>query len=463
VPIEYSTISNAIKNSVANGDTADTVFILKGTFEEHGISIDKPILIAGSGIDSTVIDGNAIPPRIFTTNTLNSGDTIFARYFTIRNGIDTTDLYDRTAGGWVINTISGEIILDSVKFEACSSRYGGGAVSLYQGYLRINHCYFIDNVANPYLSGALDARDVDNGLTIKNSRFTNNRGYYGGAIKLYGKDGNVIENCIFENNYAGNWSGAIDARNSNTNRIFNCTFYSNISETRGGAMSNTMGSSTTWLNNIFWDDSCSGSGDELYLENTTYHLLYCDIDTNKIYGKGYINSMIGIIDTIPYFVDDENNDLHLTDSSYCINTGRDTLNAPDEDFDGNVRPDSSEYDIGAYEYYYGAYSRSIGKWYKPPEIIAQAVELGSVHPNPFNSSITIEFKVNRECEVNISIHSLDGKTIKHLLKRVIPVGVWQTTWNGIDDFKNEMPSGVYLVVLNIGDNKIESQKISLVR
>jgi parallel beta-helix repeat protein len=57
----------------------------------------------------------------------------------------------------------------------------------------------------------------------------------------------------------------------------------------------------------------------------------------------------GNFDTLPGFADPIAENLHLTETSFCLDQGTDTL-AAGEDFDGVARPVGPGYDIGAYEF-----------------------------------------------------------------------------------------------------------------
>ena len=59
----------------------------------------------------------------------------------------------------------------------------------------------------------------------------------------------------------------------------------------------------------------------------------------------------------PLFVDMKNADYHLLEDSLAIDAGCDHEDAPDIDFDSELRPQGERYDIDADEYYLGSDSR----------------------------------------------------------------------------------------------------------
>jgi hypothetical protein len=69
---------------------------------------------------------------------------------------------------------------------------------------------------------------------------------------------------------------------------------------------------------------------------------YIDEGASEIYGSDYVEGD-------PEFVNSSGTDFHLQGSSPAIDKGS-SVNAPVNDFDGNIRPQGVGYDIGAYEY-----------------------------------------------------------------------------------------------------------------
>lgn len=458
VPCEYPTIDSAL--TVAVDD--DTIYIFKGTFEERGLVVNEQIVIDGSGVDSTIISGEALSPRIFTTNSLANTDTIWASNFTVSAGYDSTiNTSTGGGGGWFVAPTNGALMLDNIRFESCTTFYSGGAVRGYQSNIRINNCIFDNNYGQA--AGAVETRQKSGGLIVENSLVRNNRANsYGGSVKAYYSGNLEFYNNVFANNTAGNWSGGLDLRGSGGCKIMNNTFYGNYGANRGGAITHTRSSSATWLNNIFYEDS-STSGDELYLENTTYHLLYCNIDTSKIQGDSYVNTYRENIDTIPEFIDPLNYDFRLMSSSSLIDAGKDTLEAPSTDILGTDRDASGlDYDIGAYEYPEGGYSREF--WETDKDIaLPRIAEIDRIMPNPFNSTVTIEFSTKSEDHIQIDIFSTDGRCVRILVSESFIEGNYTRMWDGTDMQGNSLESGVYLVRLKYGDSIADKKTVTLIK
>lgn len=77
-------------------------------------------------------------------------------------------------------------------------------------------------------------------MTIKNSNFTGNSIYSGGAIHFITSGEGKIENCKFENNEADLYSGGVYSSNSDSLEIKGSIFIKNKAVSGGGLyISNT--------------------------------------------------------------------------------------------------------------------------------------------------------------------------------------------------------------------------------
>ncbi len=91
--------------------------------------------------------------------------------------------------------------------------------------------------------------------------------------------------------------------------------------------------------------------------------------------------------------------------------------------------------------------------------------LSQNHPNPFNPSTTIDFELpgNRggTHRVYLTIHSIRGRRVRTLIDSELASGRHTTTWNGRDDGGGEIPSGIYLYTLEVGDRRLIRKMIVL--
>jgi uncharacterized delta-60 repeat protein len=176
-----------------------------------------------------------------------------------------------------------------------------------------------------------------NGLIITNGSASN-----GGGVYCSEDASPTIINCVIANNWAAQCGGGIYCGSNASPTIANCTISSNTAASYGGGIycNNAL---PTVVNSILWGDTAGVNPNEVYLEgSSSVNITYCDIE------GGWTGT--GNIDCEPEFLGFQ--DYHLQPSSCCIDQGT-SNGAPDEDLDGDARPQSSSYDIGADEYVEG--------------------------------------------------------------------------------------------------------------
>jgi len=66
-------------------------------------------------------------------------------------------------------------------------------------------------------------------------------------------------------------------------------------------------------------------------------------------------------------------------------------------------------------------------------------------PNPFNAFTSINFQLERDCWIGVSIYSILGARIANLFEGRLESGRHQIIWNGADDGGNEVSSGFYFL------------------
>ena len=96
------------------------------------------------------------------------------------------------------------------------------------------------------------------------------------------------------------------------------------------------------------------------------------------------------------------------------------------------------------------------------ELAPLAVELSQNHPNPFNPSTEIEFKLPEEAEVELAVYDISGRRVATIFRGLETAGVKRYAWDGRDDAGRPVPSGVYLYFLRAG-KQVLSRKMVLVR
>ena len=78
-------------------------------------------------------------------------------------------------------------------------------------------------------------------------------------------------------------------------------------------------------------------------------------------------------------------------------------------------------------------------------------ELLTNYPNPFNPETTVRFNIVKDDVVNIDIFNIRGQKIKILLNDFLKVGYHEILWDGTDENRNELGSGIYFYRMQTND------------
>lgn len=92
------------------------------------------------------------------------------------------------------------------------------------------------------------------------------------------------------------------------------------------------------------------------------------------------------------------------------------------------------------------------------EQIPKRFSLYPAYPNPFNPSVTINYSVADDMDIQIKIFNLRGELITTLVDDYKSIGKYSIAWKGIDSDNNHVSSGVYIIKLTAGEFS-QSQKI----
>jgi len=84
----------------------------------------------------------------------------------------------------------------------------------------------------------------------------------------------------------------------------------------------------------------------------------------------------------------------------------------------------------------------------------------SIYPNPFNPDVTIEYTLNQPENINISIYNYLGQPIVTLINARHNSGYYQVKWNGLDNDKKPVSSGIYICVMQ-NVNRTQTYKLLL--
>ncbi len=76
----------------------------------------------------------------------------------------------------------------------------------------------------------------------------------------------------------------------------------------------------------------------------------------------------------------------------------------------------------------------------------------SCHPNPFNSTTTIKFKIGKPGNVEINIYSVTGQHVKNVLSENLAAGTHLAKWGGTNRSGSVVSSGIYIVSVENRDS-----------
>jgi flagellar hook assembly protein FlgD len=85
------------------------------------------------------------------------------------------------------------------------------------------------------------------------------------------------------------------------------------------------------------------------------------------------------------------------------------------------------------------------------------------YPNPFNPWTRVQFGLEEESRVEISIVDIRGRNIAVLAREAYPSGQHSLGWDGRDVAGNPVPAGVYFIKLKVVGGKSYFRKILLLK
>ncbi len=96
-------------------------------------------------------------------------------------------------------------------------------------------------------------------------------------------------------------------------------------------------------------------------------------------------------------------------------------------------------------------------------VVPEKTALLPAYPNPFNPDTRFQYQLKDETHVDVYIADLLGRTVRTLVSNTRKeAGLYNLQWNGIDDLGTPQSSGIYLIVLQTG-NQTQIQKITLLK
>ena len=95
--------------------------------------------------------------------------------------------------------------------------------------------------------------------------------------------------------------------------------------------------------------------------------------------------------------------------------------------------------------------------------VPESFTLSQNYPNPFNPATTIRFDLSRSEEIELAVYNLTGQKVATLAYGLREAGVYTVRWDGRDDDRRELASGVYLYRLEAGEGVVETRRMLLLK
>lgn len=99
---------------------------------------------------------------------------------------------------------------------------------------------------------------------------------------------------------------------------------------------------------------------------------------------------------------------------------------------------------------------------KDLDALPQSTVMENAYPNPFNPGTAITYHLSQGTPVKITVHDILGHTIKTLYNGKQAAGSYHVNWNGSNAYGSPMPSGVYLICMQAG-NQRQVQKVMMLK
>jgi hypothetical protein len=416
----------SLQQAMAAAAPHDTIRLADGVFtgpENRNLLLDGAELtvLSAHGNPATCVLDVEGQGRGFLILT-NPGSVITVQGVTIRNG-DPGDLPESQLPGYggaiAIKSLAagGSVLFDNCILENNLADAGGGAF-LWESEAVFNECIFRNNLATDGSGAYCGYSNTGSGPTFSVCLFHANDyplpgvGGYGGGLYFSHSDG-TVENCTFVDNRAWFGGGLLVSTDSSVHITNSLVAFNTSSE--GVAVFN--GVALITRTDIFGNDG----GD------------WVDEIMDQLGSNGNISAD-------PLFCGAGIDDYSLNSGSPCA-------------------AENNEYNV-----LIGALAVACG----PPTGIADQAPipantiLEQCHPNPFNPSTKIRFRLQESARVHCAVYGLDGRRVAVLVDEFLSAGSFEATWNGHDDQGRMMPSGAYLCRLDTGVDTV-SRRMMLVR
>ena len=485
------TLSFALTKIITNDSINRKIFLSNGLYsdsasgEKFPINIRGYLDIIGENEDSTIFDGDSLT-HFFDGNEEIKNYTI--KNLTLRNGT-AFELFN--PAGAILLVRNWNAKLENITIRNASGVFSGSIHLPSCNNLTLNNVKCLDGI------GGFGTIRTGNGQTsyvpfiydtinLINCRIQNSKpspyGYWegpGGGLEADGQESkdstmliNVI-NCEITNNLCNtiypSWAvSALHFSGGVTVNLINSTIGNNGS--LPGQNSCGIGFYTNSYLNIYNSVIYGNGSPQIIFGRTGSSEDPCGLTVYNSLIEGGQEGILNVNPANSYYYDLSNINADpiwdtasmypysLSEFSPCIDAGTLELppgiELPEYDLAGNPRMWGESVDMGAYEY---------GPWVGVKEVGSRRSAVGSqmnVNPNPFKYGTYISYELLSSGKLNISVYSISGLKVRMLENHLASKGdSGKFYWDGSDDARNKLPSGVYFIRLTMDGKEVETVKI----
>ncbi|MFZ1519284.1 MAG: NosD domain-containing protein [Ignavibacteriaceae bacterium] len=490
-------VSNSGSNS-NNGLTINTAFETLQHAADIVSAGDSVLVVGGNHVGFDIrTSGTSNQPIVFKA--LSNDVTINTRNPVTTDGINIENAnYVEVHGFNVINQPRAGIrivVSDFIKIKnnSCSNNYKWGIFTGFTDDILIegNSCSFSEDEHGIYVSNSSDRPTIINNHSFNNNgcgihmngdlsmgddgiisnavvagNIIHDNGVGGGsAINMdCVQDSKIFNNLLYNNHATGIAMYQIDgAEGSKNNKIFNNTIIHPADGRWAVLVVNASTGNTIYNNILINHHSFRGS---ICLDEESkpgfasdYNLVVnrlSDDDGNSNMsltswqGMGYDTHSLVVQNENQIFVDPNNSNYHLLQSSQPTNIGTSLVSSVvNVDLDGVSRPQGTGYDIGAYEFT-SATSVEV-------EQIVNDFNLYQNYPNPFNPSTKISWQSPVSSWQTLKVYDILGNEVANLIDEFKPAGRYEVDFDAFN-----LSSGIYFYQLTAGEFK-ETKKMMILK